>query len=145
MQFEIPIDKDSKFAMDFFSLIDQHVSELATDYQKLPSQIIFSGGLGKELHSFIKDKGWSFSGFELVETSGPNQLIFKYNKEIDQVEMTGGIPLGDSSFDGKMIEGVLGQSTVNKIMSGYANSGFKIERKVRPEKIISLTRKNKTS
>ena len=145
MQFEIPIDKDSKFAMDFFSLIDQHVSELATDYQKLPSQIIFSGGLGKELHSFIKDKGWSFSGFELVETPGPNQLIFKYNKEIDQAEMTGGITLGDSSFDGKMIEGVLGQSTVNKIMSGYVNSGFKIERKVRPEKIISLTRKNKTS
>ena len=120
MQFEIPIDKDSKFAIDFFSLIDQHVSELATDYQKLPSQIIFSGGLGKELHSFIKDKGWSFSGFELIELAGPNQLVFK-------------------------IEGVLGQNTVNRIMSGYVTGGFKIERKVRPEKIISLTRKNKTS
>ena len=145
MQFEIPIDKDSKFAIDFFGLIDQHVSELATDYQKLPSQIIFSGGLGKELHSFIKDKGWSFSGFELIELAGPNQLVFKYSKDLDQIEMTGGIPLGDLSFDGRMIEGVLGQNTVNRIMSGYVTGGFKIERKVRPEKIISLTRKNKTS
>jgi hypothetical protein len=141
MRFEIPLDKDSQFAMDFFSLIDRHVSELATDHQKLPSQIIFSGGLGKELHSFIKDKGWSFSGFELIETHGPNQLVFKYSKELDQVEMNGGIQMNDPGFDGKMVEGVLGQETVSKIMSGYLTGGFKIERKVRPEKRINLIRK----
>lgn len=141
MRFDVPLDKDSNFAISFFSLIDQHVSELASEHQKLPSQIVFSGGLGKELHSFIKDKGWSFSGFELIEINGPNQIIFKYSKELDQVEMTNGIPMHDSSFDGKMVEGVLGQETVNKIMSGYLSGGFKIERTVRPEKIINLIRK----
>lgn len=141
MQFEIPVDKDAKFATDFFSLIDRHVSELATEHQKLPSQIIFSGGLGKELHSFIKNKGWSFSNFELIETTGPNQLVFKYSQELDQVEMTGGIPMNDPSFDGKMVEGILGSETTSKILSGYLTGGFRIERKVRPEKRINLIRK----
>jgi hypothetical protein len=127
--------------MDFFSLIDSYVSELAGEYQKLPSQIVFSGGLGKELHSFIKDNGWSFSGFELIETQGPNQIVFKYAKELDQIENTNGISMHDSSFDGKMVEGVLGQETVSKILTGYLGGGFRIERKVRPEKRINLIRK----
>lgn len=141
MKFEVPIDKDSKFAMEFFSLIDTHISDLSIEHQKIPSQIIFSGRLGKELRSFINDKGWSFSGFELIETNGPDQIVFKYSKELDQVDTTGGIPMHDPSFDGKMVEGILGSETTSKILSGYLTGGFRIERKVRPEKRINLTRK----
>lgn len=141
MRFEVPVDKDSKFAVELFSLIELQVSELTGEHQKLPSQIVFSGRLGKELHSFIKEKGWSFSGFELIEMNGAEQMIFKYSQELDQVEMRGDFPMHDSSFDGKMVEGVLGRETTNKIMSGYLSGGFKIERKVRPEKRINLIRK----
>jgi hypothetical protein len=140
MRFEVPTLKDSKFSIDFFSLIDSHVSELASEHQKLPSQIVFSGRLGKELHSFIKDKGWSFAGFELIETQGPDQIVFKYATELDQVENTNGIPMHDSSFDGRVVDGIHGQETVQKILSGYLGGGFKIERKIRPEKRINLIR-----
>ena len=141
MRFEVPLEKDTKFSMDLFSLIDLQVSELAADHQKLPSQMVFSGRLGKELYSFIKEKDWSFSGFELIEREGPNQIVFKYSKELDQVETNGGIPMHDPSFNGRMVEGALGQETANKIMAGYLSGGFNIERKVRPEKIVNLTRK----
>ena len=141
MKFEVPIDKDAKFTMDFFNLIDSHISELAIEHQTVPSQIVFSGRLGKELHSFIKEKGWSFSNFELIETNGPDQIVFKYAKDLDQVEMTNGTPLHDSSFDGKKIEGILGGETTQKILAGYLSGGFKIERKIRPEKRINLIRK----
>jgi len=142
MRFEVPVKKDSGFATSLFSLIDSQFSELATEHKKIPSQIIFSGRLGKELHEFIKGLSWNFSHFELIEKEGPSQLVFKYHEPLDQVKELERIDFQDQGLDGRTVEGIIGKKETASMLALYASGGLRIEKKINPEKIINLIRKN---
>jgi hypothetical protein len=141
MKFQVPIEKDLAFTQDLFSLISENISELAGEYEKLPSKIIFMGNIGKELLAFIQEKEWNFKGFELESASSIlDALIFKYSAPFTQTEDRGAIFDG-GTLHGKEINGIPGPETAQKIISAYSSPSFMIERTVRPEKQILLFRK----
>lgn len=141
MQFKVPIEKDLIFAQDLFSLISGHVSDLAIEYEKLPTTIIFTGTIGKEVLSFIEEKEWDFKGFNLESADSVlDALIFKYDASLTQTEGKFGTIFDGGSLHNKTINGIPGPETAQKIISTYSSPSFMIERTVRPEKRILLIR-----
>jgi hypothetical protein len=141
MRFQVPINKDTGFAQDLFSLISEQVSDLASEHEKLPSKIIFMGQIGKEVHSFIKEKEWNFKGFELEEMGGSlSAIVFKYSSPLTQIEDSYGVQFEEGSLHNKEIKGIPGPDTIGKIMGAYSAPLFRKERTIRPEKRILLTR-----
>ena len=141
MKFKVPLDKDSLFAQELFSLISEYVSDLAVEYEKLPNKIIFTGSIGKEVLNYIIEKEWNFKGFNLESAGGLlDALIFKYDAPFTQTEDRGAIFDGGSMHN-KTINGIPGPETAQKIISAYSSPSFMIERTVRPEKRILLVRK----
>jgi hypothetical protein len=137
MHFIVPVEKDLEFSQKLFQMISSNISELADENLKLPKQILFSGPLGKELLVYIKEKDWRFDGFELKEVKGINQIIFKYDSPLTQVEDNRPF---SSNLNGQQINGFADSGVLQKMLSSYASSSFKIERTVRPEKRIPLKR-----
>ena len=140
MNFDIPLIKDDSFSLELFSLLSNNLSELKMSTGKWPDLVIFGGPLGKELISFIGEKGWDLSKFGIVHQGIVNKLIFEYSKPLDQIEDRGGT-IFDSTLNGKMINGLPGRETLHKIISTYTIPAFTIERKVRPKIEIQLFRK----
>lgn len=142
MKFQVPIDKDTRFAQDLFSLISEQVSDLAIEHEKLPNKIIFMGPLGREVLSFIKEKEWNFKGFELDEMGGVlSAVVFKYATPLTQTNDQHGVQFEGGTLHNQEIKGIPGPETMGKIMDSYSAPLFKIERTVRPEKRILLTRR----
>ena len=141
MKFKVPIEKDTLFAQELFALISEHVSDLADEHEKLPNRIIFSGALGKELHDFILEKEWNFKGFGLDRVNGiVDSVTFKYDKPFTQTENRFGTTFEGGTLHDKTINGIPGPDAAQKIISSYSQPSFSIERTVRPEKRILLSR-----
>jgi hypothetical protein len=141
MIFNVPLEKDSVFAQNLFSIISENVSDLVMEHDKLPNQILFTGPLGKEVLNFIQAKEWNFKGFSLESADGVHSaLIFKYSSVLTQTEDRGGVIFDGGSLHNKQINGIPGPETTQKILSAYSSPGFIIERTVRPEKRITLVR-----
>jgi hypothetical protein len=141
MKFKVPIDKNVTFAQELFALISEHVSDLAIEHEKLPNKIIFTGPIGKDVFDFIKEKEWNFKGFDLESAGGLlDALIFKYDAPLTQTEGKFGPIFDGGSLQDKTINGIPGPETTQKIISTYASPSYMIERTVRPEKRILLTR-----
>ena len=141
MIFYVPLDKDIEFAKELFSIISEHVSDLANEHETLPNQIIFSGSLGQEIKSYILEKEWNFKGFGFESVGGLlDALTFKYTEPITQIEDRGSVIFDGGTLHGKEISGIPGPETMHKIISTSAQPSFRIERKVRPEKRIILRR-----
>jgi hypothetical protein len=141
MKFQVPTEKDLDFTRDLFSLISENISDLAGEYEKLPSKIIFMGNLGQEVLDFIQEKEWNFKGFELESASSTlDALIFKYNTPLTQVDGRMGALFDEGTLHGKEINGIPGPETTQKIIATYVSPSFVLERTVRPEKRILLVR-----
>ena len=142
MKFQVPSEKDIKFAQDLFSLISENISDLEIENEKVPNKIIFTGNIGKEVFDFIQEKNWNFKGFELESVSSVlNALVFKYSAP---VTLTGGqmsTQFEGGTLHGREINGIPGPETTRKIISSYAMPSYTIERTVRPEKRILLIRR----
>lgn len=141
MIFNVPLEKDVDFARELFSLISEHVSDLAMEHEKLPNRIIFSGGLGQELMSYIEEKEWNFKGFKLESIGGIlDALTFKYADPLTQIEDRGSVIFEGGTLNGKQVNGIPSPETMGKIVSTASTPSFRIERMVRPEKKIRLKR-----
>lgn len=141
MKFSVPIIKDSGFAGLLFSTISDTMAELKIENGKWPDRIAFGGSLGKELFSFIAEKGWDLAKFGPIQEGVVNKITFYYSKPLDQIEDRGGT-IFDESLNGKKVNGVPGQETLQKIISAYAGPAFTIQRQVRPKKEIFLIRQS---
>ena len=142
MKFKVPIEKDLAFAQDLFSIISEHVSDLAIDNEKIPNKIIFSGQLGNELYLYIKEKEWNFKGFGLEKTGGlVDSIVFKYDAPLIQRDERFGTTFEGGSLKDKTINGIPGPETTDLLLSVYSSLGYSIERTIRPEKKILLVRK----
>lgn len=140
MQFKVPKIKPASFSTELFNVLSDSIFELKNECGKLPDRITFSGPIGKELHSFILEKGWDLAQFGLQQADSlVDKIIFDYSKPVDQIEESGAT-IFDESFNGRTINGMPGPKTVNKILSTYAAPAFKIERQVRPKLEIKLIR-----
>lgn len=145
-QFRVPLEKDSFFYQEFFMLMSNSMQELLIDYQEWPDEIQFIGKLGRELKDIIVDKGWDFSKFNIkcFNSSPLNKIVFKYSKPLtvsDFKTEDGSIPhINADSLNQKMINGIPGPETMNKIISNSIGRGFNIEKTVRPELEILLIR-----
>lgn len=140
MQFKVPQIKTAQFATDLFNLLSDSIFELKGECGKLPDQVTFSGPLGKEVHSFIVEKGWDLKQFGLsFENSPVNKIRFEYSKPVDQIEDKGAT-IFDEGFNNRKINGIPGPETIQKIIGAYSAPAFKIERQVRPNLEIRLTR-----
>ena len=141
MNLNVPKEKDAKFAQNLFVLISDSLCELRDETDKWPDRIIFSGPLGKEVHSFIMEKGWDLAKFNPQAVAGGNIITFDYSKPLTQIEERG-TTLFDESFNNRTMKGIPGPNTVQKIISTYSAPAFKIERQIRPKLEIFLTQKN---
>ena len=141
MKFTVPSKKDSTFANDLFALILENVSDLEYENEKSPNTIVFMGPIGKEVLNFIKEKEWNFKGFKLESVGGVlDALIFKYNSPLTQKDGKSGVIFDGGSLHGKEISGIPGPETMHKMFSSYSSPSYEIERTVRPEKRIILSR-----
>lgn len=137
----VPIEKNAAFSQKLFKAISDNLVELADENLKWPHQMVFSGPIGKEVHRFIEDKGWDFSGFSLHQTGGVlNSITFKYSAPLTQSTDPLKATLEGGSLGNRTIEGIPGENTMSKIISHVSSSSFKIEKTVRPEKRILLKR-----
>lgn len=140
MQFKVPQIKPAQFATDLFNLLSDSIFELKGECGKLPDMVTFSGPLGKEVHSFIVEKGWDLKQFGLAYVNSPvNKIRFEYSKPVDQIEDKGAT-IFDEGFNNRKINGIPGPETVQKIIATYSAPAFKIERQVRPNLEIRLIR-----
>lgn len=140
MKFKVPIIKESSFAIDFFEFLSQNLSELKIESGKWPDSILFTGNLGKELISFIEEKGWDLAQFNPTHMQNIlNKIVFSYSKPIDQIEERGKT-IFDESFNNREIKGIPGKETQAKILGTYSNFSFTIERKIQPKIEIKLIR-----
>lgn len=143
MKFKVPIEKDSKFSTDFFGLLSECVDILGRETGKWPNRITFTGSLGGEILNTIKESNWNLDRFELIHQNSPSSLmIIDYVKSLNQVDDVG--LDGKSTFQhqtdnisGKTINGIPTEDTVNNFIS---HASFKIERSIRPELRVKLTR-----
>jgi hypothetical protein len=137
----VPVEKDIIFSQNVFSIISENISDLAIEHEKLPNKIIFTGTLGHEVFSFIKEKEWNFKNFNLEKVDGlVDSIIFKYATPLTQTEGKYSTIFDGGSLHGKEINGIPGPETIGKIMTSYSSPAYTIERTVRPEKKILLKR-----
>lgn len=141
MKFKVPIEKDTRFAQELFSLISEHVSDLTEEHEKFPNKMVFAGPIGNEVLLYIREKDWNFKGFSLESVGGSlNALTFMYDSPLKQTEGRFGAIFDEGSLHNKTINGIPGPETTQKIISTYSSPGFMIERTIRPEKKILLIR-----
>lgn len=141
MRFEVPISKDAAFINLLFTTLSDRLVELKEETGKWPDRIHFGGSIGKELLSFIEEKGWDLQKFGPFHEGQINKLIFYYSKPLDQIEDRGGT-IFDEALHGKKVNGIPGPKTIQKIISTYAAPAFTIQRQIRPKREIFLTRKS---
>lgn len=142
MRLLVPKEKDSAFATKLFEVILTNVEELTQENLQHPKKIVFMGNLGKEVLTFIREKGWNFEGFHLERTEGLiNSIVFKYDAPLTVSNDPNQVIFEDETLHGKIINGIPGEGTVHKLISSYASPSFKMEKTVRPERRVSLTRK----
>lgn len=140
MQFKVPQIKPASFSTDLFNLLSDCMFELRGECGKLPDKLVFSGPIGREVHTFIVEKGWDLKQFGLQKSESiVNKIIFEYSKPIDQIE-DNGATIFDESFNNRKINGIPGPETIQKILGAYSAPAFKIERQVRPKLEIKLIR-----
>lgn len=108
---------------------------------KWPDQIIFSGPLGKELFNFLDISGWDLKQFNPQHEGIANKITFKYSKALTLIE-DNNAPILDSSLGKNMMNGIVGQDTMNKIRAAYTGSpnAFKKEKTARPQRTVYLAR-----
>lgn len=142
----MPIHKESRFSIEFFNLISECVNQLGSQTGKWPDLIIFTGALGDELMDLIESSGWNMERFQMTrQNSILDRMKVGYSKELDQISTIGidGKPASDFSTDSladRTISGLPGPDTINRINAHVLSSTFKIEKKIRPEIEIKLTR-----
>ena len=140
-KFKVPIEKDTLFARGFFELISEHVSNLATENEKVPNKIIFTGPIGNELLVYIREKGWNFKGFDLDGMGGVlNSIVFKYCAPLTIEDARHSTLFDRGTLNDKQINGIPGPETIQKIISSYSAPAYTIERTIRPEIRILLHR-----
>lgn len=140
MHFKVPTIKDAAFANELFNLLSDCLFELKGECGKLPDKVTLSGPLGKEVHSFVIEKSWDLKQFGVnYANSLVNKITFEYSKPVDQIEDKGST-IFDEKFNGKIVNGIVGPETVQKILGVYSTPAFKIERQVRPKMEIKLIR-----
>jgi hypothetical protein len=140
MKFKVPTEKEAVFAVEFFEFLSQNLSELKIESGKWPDSILFTGNLGKELISFIEEKGWDLAQFNPTYRQNVlNKVVFSYSKPIDQIEERGNT-IFDESLNNREIKGIPGRETQAKILGAYSNLAFTIERKIQPKIEIKLIR-----
>lgn len=140
MKFKVPTEKEAAFAVEFFEFLSQNLSELKIESGKWPDSILFTGNLGKELISFIEEKGWDLAQFNpTYKQNVLNKVVFSYSKPIDQIEERGRT-IFDESLNNREIKGIPGRETQAKILGAYSNLAFTIERKIQPKIEIKLIR-----
>lgn len=122
-------------------ILDDHIKELALEYQKIPDHIIFTGRLGSELLRYINEKGWNLSKFNLEERPSPlNSIVFKYLKAFEVIDQEG--PIKSDSLDGKIINGIPGVETVARILNYSTTPSFQKHRRVDPSIVLNLVRES---
>jgi hypothetical protein len=136
----VPLEKGVDFSKELLDTMSNAISDLYLEYGTLPDLINFQGLLGREVLSFIKERGWDFNKFNPSYLDGPNQIVFKYTTPLRQVEEKGPISPSDG-LNGRIINGIPDSMTMSKITGVYAGGGFSIERNVRPELCVKLKRK----
>lgn len=140
MQFKVPKEKDSQFALNLFSVIEENLIELKMEAGTWPDRVVLSGPLGREVKEFITAKGWALDQFNLQEAASPvNKIVFEFSKPVDQIEERG-TTIFDERLGEKKISGIPGRETAAKILSTYAQPAFKIEKQIRPKREIILIR-----
>lgn len=140
MQFSVPIKKENSFSTSLFNLLSDCIFELKSESGKFPDRIVFNGPLGKEVHSFILEKGWDLKQFGLQSSDSiVNKIIFEYSKPVDQIEDKGAT-IFDEGFNNRKINGIPGPETIQKIIGAYSAPAFKIERQIRPKLEVRLIR-----
>lgn len=139
MKFKVPIKKPETFTISLFYFLSDSMSTLSINNKKWPDTIIFNGTIGKELYDIIIEQGWDFSKFDMeINQSILNNIIIKYSKPLDEIDDPN-IKMGDS-LDGRIINGIPSDETINKIHGNAISNMFKIERKINPFIKIELTR-----
>ena len=142
MRLSVPKEKDSRFAAELFETLSANIEDLASENLKLPKKILFSGPLGREALSFIRSKEWNFDGFSLENLGGiSNSIVFKYDAPLTQTNDPNQVIFEEGSLHGKVIKGIPGEGTIQKMIASYAAPSFKVEKTVRPERRVTLHRR----
>jgi hypothetical protein len=137
---KVPLIKGDDYPMQLFNDLSKKIEFLARENKKWPDVLTFTGHLGKEVIDFIEKKGWDFSKFTIhYEKASYDKLIISYSKKLTQIE-DNSEPIRDS-LDGKMIEGIPGPKTTQKIIDySIGGIGYKLEREIDPKLEIKLVR-----
>lgn len=142
MRLSVPKEKDSTFASELFNTILTNIDDLTQENLKHPKKIVFMGHLGKEAFAFIQANGWNFDGFSLEKVDGlVNAIVFKYDAPLTVSNDPGQVTFEEGTLHGKIINGIPGDGTVHKLISSYSSPSFKVEKTVRPERRVQLTRR----
>lgn len=141
MRLEIPIKKDDNFGVDFFQVLSEGLTDLKIENGKWPDQIQFYGNLGKEAFEYLSEKEWDLAAFNPKSAGGiVNKIVLSYSKPLTQIEDRGGT-IFDEALNTKTVNGIPDSKTMGKIQSAYSSLAYTIERTVRPNYEIQLTRK----
>lgn len=142
MKLYVPTIKNQEFSNTFFSSLSDGIITLKEETGKWPDILQLSGALGKELHSFIIEKGWDLNKFGLtLHSSIVNKIYIAYSKPLNQIESDIGKTIFDESLHERKINGIVSDNTMDKIISAYSSFSFTIERTIRPSYEIRLFRK----
>lgn len=142
MKIFVPFKKDAAFASEVLTVMSDQMAELKEETGKWPDKMWFIGAIGNELLQFIIDSKWDISAFgpQGHPVSLPNKIRFEYTKHIDQIEDVGQT-IFDEALNGRMINGILGEATKEKIASAYSGLAYTIERKINPFREVRLIRR----
>lgn len=141
MRLEVPLHKESDFALNCFEVLGEALSLLKQENGKWPDLIYFQGTLGREVLEFINNLGWEIGQFNPTLTLGPvNKIRIEFSKSVSQIEEIGK-NFFDESFNGKTINSLIDGKTADKIAASYSNLSYTISREVKPYLEIKLVRK----
>ena len=138
---KVPYDKKSEFMTRFFYTLSEAIDFLGYNYGKSPDVITFQGKIGREILESINTTGWNLDKFNpsiVGETSIYSDIVISYNKKI-KLESNSGVPRHDI-LNGKIINGIPGPDTINKLISYSSNYSSVTERYIDPKYIIVLKR-----
>jgi hypothetical protein len=143
MQFRVPLHKDDTFPTRFFDALARGIDSLGRETGKWPDKIRFTGTLGREINEMIETSGWNLDRFDIShENSVSNLMIISYTKDLSQMEdvdLSGNptIQHQGGKISGKIVNGIPTEDAVNSFIS---HASFKIERSIKPELRVKLTR-----
>jgi len=139
MQFQVPINKDKTFEINFFNLLAESLQTLAIENNKWPDKLTFIGPLGKELYDIHIKNDWDLSKFNPIHLQSAASKIRIEYKEPITIKQERGALKGDTLHD-KIINGIPGPETVSKIINYAATPQYTIEKQERPYLEIHLKR-----